>query len=595
MIRFQFDSARKRMSTVLDLDEGAQTEHNYPKRLHTKGASEIILDTCTHYLNEQGEKVLLDDQMSQQLKQTITEYAKQALRTIAFAYKDLQPNEGGAKHNDFRDGSKIAQIEEGGYTLISIAGIKDIIREEVPEAVAQCNEAGVRVRMVTGDNLITAIAIAKECGIIYDGEENEECVCMEGPQFNEYVGSLVHKDTKERITIMGAEGDKEVIGNINNMKTVRQKLKVLARSRPNDKYIMVAGLKQLGDIVAVTGDGTNDAPALRKADVGFAMQTGTQVAADASDIIIQDDNFASIVKACKWGRNVYDNIRRFLQFQLTVNVVALITAFIGSVIMWESPLQAIQLLWVNLIMDSLASLALATEEPKPELLQRPPYRKKEYIISVKMTKHILGQAFFQAIILFFFVFGAHTFVPEDPETAIISEYFAEHPTEKYRDWDQNLVFSGIVQAIDGSPVYAPFKVHTDSRHLTVVFNLFVFFQIFNMIASRKINDEVNIFEGVFQNTMFMVVWIIIVAGQFFMVQFGGRSMKVHLNGLTGTQWIITVCIALVTFIWNFVLKKCIPDSWAPVMGEEDEADVIAAAEDYAQLRKIAAKNMSTIV
>jgi len=248
--------------------------------------------------------------------------------------------------------------------------------------------------MVTGDNKITAIAIAKDCGIIREGEEDEECVCMEGPEFNEFVGSLIHKDTRERVIIMGKDADKEIIGNVENMKIVRQKLKVLARSRPNDKYIMVSGLKQLGDIVAVTGDGTNDAPALKRADVGFAMKTGTQVAHSAADIIIQDDNFASIVKACKWGRNVFDNIRRFLQFQLTVNVVALITAFIGSVIMWESPLQPIQLLWVNLIMDSLGSLALATEEPKDNLLQRPPYRKKEYIISQRMIKHILAQGLF---------------------------------------------------------------------------------------------------------------------------------------------------------------------------------------------------------
>jgi len=197
-------------------------------------------------------------------------------------------------------------------TLICIAGIKDIIREEVPSAVKDCNAAGVRVRMVTGDNKITAIAIAKECGILDEGEENEQCVCMEGPEFNEYVGSLVHKQTGERILIMGKEAEYEKIGNLARMREVRQKLKVLARSRPNDKYIMVSGLRELGDIVAVTGDGTNDAPALRKADVGFAMKTGTQVAHTAADIIIQDDNFASIVKACKWGRNVFDNIRRFL-------------------------------------------------------------------------------------------------------------------------------------------------------------------------------------------------------------------------------------------------------------------------------------------
>lgn len=163
--------------------------------------------------------------------------------------------------------------------------------------------------------MTTAIAIAIECGILSkEDDPKEECVCMEGPEFNEFVGSLVDKDTKERIFAMGKEPGQETIGNIENMKKVRNKLKVLARSRPNDKYIMVSGLKQLGDIVAVTGDGTNDAPALKKADVGFAMKTGTQVAHSAADIIIQDDNFASIIKACKWGRNVFDNIRSFLQF-----------------------------------------------------------------------------------------------------------------------------------------------------------------------------------------------------------------------------------------------------------------------------------------
>jgi Ca2+ transporting ATPase len=414
--RFLFDSSRKRMSTVIDLQEDDECENSYRKRIHIKGASEIVLATCTHYLDINGQKHSLDDQMNQKLKIQIESYAKMALRTIAFGYKDLSQGEGGDDHKNKKEGSKIYDVEEGDFILCCIAGIKDIIRDEVPGAVNSCNEAGVRVRMVTGDNKTTAIAIAKECGIITnDDEENQECVCMEGPEFFDFVGGLVDKKTKEQIQVLGKEKDKEEIGNKANMKKIRNKLKVLARSRPNDKYIMVAGLRELGDIVAVTGDGTNDAPALKRADVGFAMKTGTQVAANASDIIIQDDNFASIVKACMWGRNVYDNIRRFLQFQLTVNVVALVTAFIGSVILWESPLAAIQLLWVNLIMDSLASLALATELPKPELLKRPPYRKREYIISQRMVKHILGQAIFQSIILFIFVFGGHKFIPEGIE------------------------------------------------------------------------------------------------------------------------------------------------------------------------------------
>jgi Ca2+ transporting ATPase len=183
---------------------------------------------------------------------------------------------------------KLAKIEESDNVLIAIAGIKDIIRDEVPDAVRKCNYAGVRVRMVTGDNKITAIAIARECGILGETEGNEECVCMEGPEFYNYVGGLIYKDNGEEVKIMGLEDrkDYESIGNIEHMKNIRNKLKVLARSRPNDKYVIVSGLRQLGDIVAVTGDGTNDAPALRKADVGFAMNTGTQVAHAASDIII---------------------------------------------------------------------------------------------------------------------------------------------------------------------------------------------------------------------------------------------------------------------------------------------------------------------
>lgn len=273
-LRFQFDSSRKRMSTVLVLPENHENGHN--KRLLTKGASEIVVETCSHYLDANGERVELDDNKKQELAATIKTYAKQALRTIAFAYKDLADGEGGPEHDDKADGSKLANIELEGLTLIAIAGIKDIIRDEVPGAVITCAQAGVRVRMVTGDNKITAIAIAKECGIIENEEEElQECVCMEGPEFNEYVGSLVHKKTRERILVMGADVPNETIGNLDAMKKVRNNLKVLARSRPNDKYIMVAGLRQLGDIVAVTGDGTNDAPALKKADVGFAMKTGT--------------------------------------------------------------------------------------------------------------------------------------------------------------------------------------------------------------------------------------------------------------------------------------------------------------------------------
>lgn len=415
LIRFAFDSARKRMSTVINLPDDAvvPTETGYNRRLHVKGASELVVDTCTHYLDSQGVKHPLDDPTKQQIMQIIQSFAREALRTIAFAYKDLSEGQDGADHSNIQDGSKLYDVELTDNVLICIAGIRDVIRGEVPGAVKKCKTAGVRVRMVTGDNKITAIAIAKECRIIENNDEAEDAhVCMEGPEFEAYVGSLVSRKTGEKIAVFGEDPDDERIGDIEKMKIVRSKLKVLARSRPNDKYIMVAGLRELGDVVAVTGDGTNDAPALKKADVGFAMKTGTQVAHNASDIIIQDDNFASIVKACMWGRNVFDNIRRFLQFQLTVNVCALVVAFFGSVVLTEPPLSAIQFLWVNMIMDTLAALALATGLPTEALLERAPYRRNEYIVNRKMTKHILGQTALQLGILFAFVFAAPAFVPE---------------------------------------------------------------------------------------------------------------------------------------------------------------------------------------
>jgi len=389
------------------------------------------------------------------------------------------------------------------------------------------------------------------------------------------------------------------------MTNVRNKLKVLARSRPNDKYIMVAGLKELGDIVAVTGDGTNDAPALKRADVGFAMKTGTQVAHNAAAIIIQDDNFASIVRACMWGRNVYDNIRRFLQFQLTVNVVALITAFIGSVVLWDSPLAAIQLLWVNLIMDSLASLALATELPKDDLLQRPPYRKQEYIISQKMVKHILGQSMFQTVILFVFVFAGHTFIPEgvegcantDASLGITKAMCEAHDNKSIMsDWTGEYVIMGLMKDFDSSDYYKTFESATPSRHLSVVFNLFVFFQIFNMLAARKINDEFNFMDGISTNFMFITVWLIIAIGQVVIVQFGSKAMKVHITGLTVPQWIICVVVSAFSLIWNAVLKvKVINDKYFPQMGDEDPEDIIASAKDYETLRGIANVNKQLIV
>ncbi|XP_051932239.1 plasma membrane calcium-transporting ATPase 1-like isoform X3 [Hippocampus zosterae] len=485
---YTFNSSRKSMSTVIRNSSGGF-------RMYSKGASEIILRKCSRILGSDGHlRVFKPKDRDEMVRKVIEPMACDGLRTICLAFRDF-PAEGGEPNWD-------AENEiVNDLTCIAVVGIEDPVRPEVPEAIAKCQRAGITVRMVTGDNINTARAIATKCGILLP---NEDFLCLEGKEFNQQIRNDKGEVEQERL-------DK-----------VWPKLRVLARSSPTDKHTLVKGIidSTVGEtrqVVAVTGDGTNDGPALKKADVGFAMGiAGTDVAKEASDIILTDDNFTSIVKAVMWGRNVYDSISKFLQFQLTVNVVAVIVAFTGACITQDSPLKAVQMLWVNLIMDTLASLALATEPPTESLLLRRPYGRDKPLISRTMMKNILGHAVYQLVIIFTLLFAG----------------------EKLFDMDSGR----------NAPLHSP-----PSEHYTIVFNVFVMMQLFNEINARKIHGERNVFEGIYRNPIFCSVVLGTFVLQIIIVQFGGKPFSC--TALTIDQWLWCVFIGVGELLWGQLISS----------------------------------------
>ena len=538
---FPFSSKRKRSSVVI-------TKENQQKRVHMKGAAEIVLKSCKTYLNSDGETRIIDQDALAQFNSIIFNMTDRALRVLALAYKDLVVEK--ETNLEEIDLNGFPAIENFGYTLIGFAGIRDPLRDEVPDAVKKCQMAGIKVRMVTGDNKATAKAIAKECYII----NSDADVVLEGKEFAELTGGTICELCKSKICPC-PRNDKEkeksdrkirvdVVCNFDKFKEIVPNLAVLARSAPDDKYTLVTGLRQMGHVVAVTGDGTNDAPALRKADIGFAMGlAGTEMAKEAAGIILMDDNFTSIVRAVVWGRNIYDNIRSFLQFQITVNLVAVISAMVGAIIIKQSPLTSVQLLWVNLIMDSFASLALATDPPSDKHLKRKPYKRNEFIISRTMWKNIIGQAILQLIIIFGVLFAGENLIPENSDNDHILK-------------NGDFVISGRNYGYDGNDEYIDHFEDPDigpSRHMTFIFNTFVLMQLTNEINSKKLRNEINVFERVFSNWLFIVIIISTYGVQALIVHTAGYAFSVSFYGLSYTQWLIGLGISVLSLIWRLFL------------------------------------------
>ena len=480
---YPFSSLRKSMSTICSANESGSTV------MYTKGASEVVLQYCTQMTTNTGIVPI----NKQEIQKIIQEYAQQALRTIALAYT-LDPK----------------PVEEGepplkDLILLGIYGIEDPLRPGVANAVRQCQRAGVIVRMVTGDNLITAKAIATKCHIYCKGG-----VCIEGSKFR---------------TLSTAELDKIV-----------PKLQVMARSSPLDKQLLVEHLRKMNEVVAVTGDGTNDGAALKSADVGFSMGIcGTEVAKEASSIILMDDNFTSIVRALMWGRTVNAAVKKFLQFQLTVNVTAVLVTFITGIAGVQPALTAIQLLWINLIMDSFAALALATEQPSMDVLNELPESKSAPLITFNMWKMILFQSVYQIII-------------SCTASFVGPQLFFGKPV---LNRDEQLELNGIV------------------------FNTFVFLQVFNEINCRRLDNHLNVFYNLYRNYYFMAVIVGTVAMQIVIMFFGGRIFKIA--PIEGWAWAMSIVLGAVGLIIG-VIARLIPDEVFCCIKHKPEERVIMNQE-----------------
>lgn len=461
-----FNSEKKRSGIAIRM------ENNNTIHVHWKGAAEMILAMCSNYIDSHGTEKSLNEERSN-LETIIQGMAASSLRCIAFA------------HMEISDHYKDEILREDGLTLLGIVGLKDPCRLDAKKAVETCKHAGVDIKMITGDNIFTAKAIATDCGILDPNKNHVNAgEVVEGVEFRSYT-------EEERLQKV-------------------DKILVMARSSPMDKYLMVQCLKKKGHVVAVTGDGTNDAPALNEADIGLCMGIqGTEVAKESSDIVILDDNFNSVAIVLRWGRCVYNNIQKFIQFQLTVNVAALVINFIAAVSAGDVPLTTVQLLWVNLIMDTLGALALATERPTKELMQKRPVGRTEPLITNIMWRNILAQALYQITVL-------------------------------------------LVLQFNGKSI---FNISRKEKN-TLIFNTFVLCQLFNEFNSRSMEKH-NVFKGIHKNHLFLGIVGITIVLQVFMVELLRKFADTE--RLTWNQW--GICVAIASVSWPIAsLVKLIPVS-----------------------------------
>ena len=445
-----FSTERKYMATLVD------SSVLNTRVLYVKGAPEIVMGKCN-----------LEESRVKQYNEQLLAYQNQAMRTLGVAYKVIP-------ENSSTDCAEL--VKEGGLTFMGIFAISDPIRPDVPDAVKKCQSAGIRVKIVTGDTPGTATEIARQIGL-WTSEDTERNR-ITGVEF----AALSDEEALERVV----------------------DLKVMSRARPMDKQRLVQLLQQKGEVVAVTGDGTNDAPALNHAQVGLSMGTGTSVAKEASDITLLDDSFHSIATAVMWGRSLYKNIQRFIVFQLTINVVALLSVLLGAFLGTELPLTVTQMLWVNLIMDTFAAMALASIAPSMDVMNEKPRKRTDFIISPAMRNNIFGV-------------GAGFLI----------------------------VLMGLLACFKNMPG------GMDVHHLTVFFTIFVMLQFWNLFNASVFGTNHSIFKDAGHAMGMLGVALIILVGQFIIVTFGGKVFRTE--PLPALEWIYIIAgTSLVLWIGEVV-------------------------------------------
>ena len=465
--RLTFSTERKYMATVVDSPELGK------KVLYVKGAPEIVLSNCNR-VELPGGKFATADEQRPAVEAKLLEYQSMAMRTLGFAYQVLDDDADTAPYADGR-------LSGTDLTFLGFVAISDPVRADVPEAVQRCLDAGVDVKIVTGDTSGTAREIGRQIGIC-DGNTPDTAI-ITGPEFE---------------ALSDDEAAKRVMG-----------LKIMCRARPMDKQRLVRLLQEQDAVVAVTGDGTNDAPALKAAQVGLSMGDGTSVAKEASDITIIDNSFASITRAVMWGRSLYRNIQRFLLFQLTINVAACLIVMIGSLIGTESPLTITQMLWVNLIMDTFAAGALASLSPSWKVMKDRPRKsgaKGDFIITKSMTRNIFAVgALFVAI-----------------QVGLLL-------------WMSDNGFSAYNQS--------------------EFFTFFVMLQFWNMFNAKAYLSGSSAFKGLWENKSFLLVCAVILVGQFLIVTFGGQMFNVV--PLSAESWgVIIASTSIVLWVGEIARLIC---------------------------------------